>query len=134
MSDDTIIELAGCLIFDEQGRILLLHRSERDEWELPGGRTEGSDEPYEITAARKMFEELNIDVEITETVGATEFTRHDTTYRFHWYKGEILDGSPAPQPISDADDVRFVSREEFVALGNLSPTLEQLIETWPEHE
>ncbi len=93
-----------------------------------------SDEPYEVAAARQMYEELGVDVEITDTMGATSFERDGTTYRFHWHRGVVADSAtPQPQPASEADAARYVSRDELLTMHNLSPTLQALVEDWPEY-
>lgn len=41
------ITLAGCVILDEKGGLLLMHRNtpKRVQWELPGGKVEAGEEP-----------------------------------------------------------------------------------------
>jgi len=41
------LQLAGCVIENNEGKILLLHRNtpERQQWETPGGKIEPNEEP-----------------------------------------------------------------------------------------
>lgn len=117
---------AGCVIRDEAGRMLLMHRPDQDEWELPGGRADG-DEPLEITAAREVFEELGIDVEIQHALGTTSFERSGKTYEFTWYAAVILEGTPTPRQQAECDRVAYLAKEELRTMSNLSTTLRELL-------
>jgi len=59
------LQLAGCVILDEKGRVLLLHRetSKRVQWETPGGKVEPG-ESEKQAAVREVKEELGVDVKI----------------------------------------------------------------------
>ena len=128
MHDQTqqVNRFAGCVISDDEGRILLMHRPGKDVWELPGGSTE-TDEPLEVTAAREVFEELGIDVEIEESLGKTSFDQEGKTYEFSWYKATILDGVPTPKQPSECDQVAYFFRKELRSMPNLSATLRELL-------
>lgn len=120
---------AGCIISDKDSRILLMHRPGTDVWELPGGSTE-SDEPLEVTAAREVFEELGIDVEIEESLGTTSFEQDGVTYEFSWFKAAILEGVPTPQQPLECDTVAYFSKSELRSMKNLSTTLRELVSSW----
>ena len=120
------INLAGCIITDDQGRLLLIHRQANDEWELPGGRLD-QDEPADIGAARQMFEELGIDVEIKTQMGSTEFNQNGQSYNFSWFKADLIEGQPQPRLQSEADSLRYFSKNEVLELPNRSAILEQIV-------
>ena len=52
---------AAAIILDEDGRILLQSRADRNKWGLPGGCQEAS-ESFEEVIIRKVKEEANLDV------------------------------------------------------------------------
>lgn len=56
------------MIFDEQGRILLVHRTDYDLWNLPGGALENAESPVD-GAKREVKEETGLDVEILKLIG-----------------------------------------------------------------
>ncbi|MFZ2150361.1 MAG: NUDIX domain-containing protein [Minisyncoccia bacterium] len=51
------------VIFDEKGRVLLVHRRDYDLWNLPGGNLETGESPVE-GVKREVKEETGFDVEI----------------------------------------------------------------------
>jgi len=59
---------AFAVIRDAQGKVLLCHRTDRDEWDLPGGRTESSEPPWD-TVAREVEEEVGLRVKPEVLVG-----------------------------------------------------------------
>jgi 8-oxo-dGTP pyrophosphatase MutT (NUDIX family) len=54
-----IVVGATVVVRDEAGRILLQHRSDTDDWGLPGGAMEPG-ESAELTASRELYEETNL--------------------------------------------------------------------------
>lgn len=55
------------------GERWVLLRNERDEWELPGGRIDASDESLPQVVARECREELGLDVTVGELLGSWLF-------------------------------------------------------------
>lgn len=56
------------IILDEQQRVLLCHRTDRDLWNLPGGKLEKGEAPWE-TALREIKEETGLDAKIIDLIG-----------------------------------------------------------------
>jgi 8-oxo-dGTP diphosphatase len=59
---------AFAVIFDDQGRVLLCHRTDMDAWNLPGGTVELGETPWD-GAIREVREEVGLEVEIERLVG-----------------------------------------------------------------
>lgn len=51
---------AGALFFDDRGRVLLVHPTYKDTWDLPGGYVEHGESPA-AACKRELMEELGID-------------------------------------------------------------------------
>ena len=69
MSDDRWpVSVKG--VFGPSGHVVLLH-NERDEWELPGGRLELTDDSSRAALAREIDEELGLEVTVAEAPART---------------------------------------------------------------
>lgn len=68
----------GCFvfIFDEQQRVLMCHRRDKDLWNLPGGGLESGEAPWE-GAIREAKEETGLVVEITKLADVSAKTGKD---------------------------------------------------------
>lgn len=117
------ITLAGCIIFDDQGKILLMHRNEitptkkRIQWETPGGTIEEGEDSSE-TATRELREELDIEVEIIKKLGQKNFIEDDNEMEYTWYLSSIKSGDP--KLMEDFyDDLQYFSFEEMKEMENL---------------
>lgn len=64
---------SGAAVFDDEGRILLVRRSDDGTWCLPCGFVDPGESPDE-TAVRETREETGLDVRPIESVGV--YTRH----------------------------------------------------------
>lgn len=51
---------AGALFFDERGRVLLVHPTYKDTWDIPGGYVERGESPA-AACRRELNEELGLD-------------------------------------------------------------------------
>jgi 8-oxo-dGTP diphosphatase len=61
-------------IFDEQGRVLLVHQTYNgNKWAWPGGAVEANESPWDA-AVREVKEETVLDVQIVRLVSVYHFT------------------------------------------------------------
>ncbi len=75
---------AAVAIFDEFGRVLLLHRRDNKKWTLPGGTLELGESLAEC-AIREVEEECGLDVELSGILG----TYTDPEVRVEYSDGEV---------------------------------------------
>lgn len=59
---------AGALIFDPDGRMLLIKNRLRNSWEYPAGGAEGNESPYR-TCHREVCEEVGLELDHYRLVG-----------------------------------------------------------------
>ena len=100
------------IIFDEQGRVLLVHRTDYDLWNLPGGALEAGETPWE-GAIREIKEEIGVTIKNIKFFG--EFSSpsfYSQTFTINRiYLGEI-NNNPTPQ--NEIEDIIWLSKEDFI--------------------
>jgi 8-oxo-dGTP pyrophosphatase MutT (NUDIX family) len=106
---------AKALIFDDEGRLLLL-RNHDDNWELPGGGWE-HDESFDDCLRREIHEELGAEV---ATVGEVVCIYRGVSSRHGYHTLRIVvPVTLAHNDIEGGEDMqgfRFVDRAEFLTL------------------
>jgi ADP-ribose pyrophosphatase YjhB (NUDIX family) len=75
----SLVPSANVVVTNEDGEILLIRRSDNDNWALPGGAMDLGESLPEA-AVRETAEETGIDVEITGLVGIYTDPRHVILY------------------------------------------------------
>lgn len=105
-----MMRLAGCVIRDDRGRILLLHRNKPDLswWEIPGGQVEEGEAP-EAAAIREVREETGLEVRIGGLLGEAELesTNHEPA-QFYWFSAEIVSGEPRALEPESHDEISYM--------------------------
>ncbi|MFD0558441.1 ADP-ribose pyrophosphatase YjhB (NUDIX family) [Stackebrandtia endophytica] len=107
------------LIMDDQGRMLLMKRSDTGEWAIPGGASEVG-ETSAATAVRECQEELGVEVTVDGLAGvydnrAIKAPRADGFVCF-LYVGRLADGSPPPRRTREAVDFAWYRPEQISTL------------------
>lgn len=122
------VQLAGCVILDDYGRVLLLHRStpRRTQWELPGGKVEDG-ETAEQAAVREIAEELGIVVRLTKALGSGEFEDDANEYVYTWFQAVITDADPRLNETDTFDDLAYFDTEDLLSLA-LSSNMQVLFD------
>lgn len=92
------LRLAGCLIQDDEGRVLLIHRNttSHSHWECAGGKKEPG-ESDAVAAAREVREELNVDILIERALGTRTFADSAGQMTYTWFLARIVAGTPEIQ-------------------------------------
>ena len=119
---NSVVPSANVVVVDEQGRVLLIRRSDNDNWALPGGAMDLG-ESLPAAAVRETLEETGVRVEITGLVGIYTDPRHVILYTSD---GEVrqefsvvftarpLGGTPTPS--GESSQVQWVARERVGSL------------------
>lgn len=115
------IELVTLAITDADRNVLLLHRRDHNQWQLPGGRRlyrESSDD----AAARHAMEELNIDVELQRYIGKTTFTQGGVDYKCEWRQALVWQNDPILGDYEAYDGADYFNLMKYgIGLLGLSP-------------
>ena len=73
---------AFAVIFDSANRVLLCHRTDRDLWNLPGGRVGPGEAPWEAVV-REVREEVGLEVRVEKLLGVYSVpSRDDLVFSF----------------------------------------------------
>jgi mutator protein MutT len=127
-----LIHLAGCIIKDKDGRILLLHRNtpKRTQWEIPGGKIDEGESPEE-TAVRELEEELGVQVKIDSELGGKSFQEDAYTMKYTWFLAVVLSGKPTVMEPETHDECRYFSVSDLEGLrSDLSPNTVNFLEEY----
>jgi ADP-ribose pyrophosphatase YjhB (NUDIX family) len=76
---NSVVPSANVVVVDDAGNILLIRRTDNDNWALPGGALELGESLID-TARRETAEETGIQVQITGLVGIYTDPRHVIHY------------------------------------------------------
>ena len=70
------------IIFDEQKRVLLVHRRDYDLWNLPGGTLEDFESPVNAVK-REVREETGLEIEVSKLLGVyNKENKNDMAFSF----------------------------------------------------
>ena len=119
--------LAGGLIKDSRGRILLIHRKSPivSQWEVPGGKVEEG-ECASDAARREILEEIGITVSIVKEIGTCEFFEDGLKTKYIWFLAKIQSGRGGPLEVI-YNDLGFFSWETLHTMNDLSPVAQKLV-------
>lgn len=121
--------LAGGLVFDDRGRVLLLHRNTPTAtwWETPGGKVDPGENPREA-AARELEEELGVSVRVVRDLGWHDFFTEETPMRYAIYQMEVVSGELKPRE-EKFDSACFFSWSKLCGMSDeLSPNTKVVLE------
>lgn len=119
---NSLVPSANVIVVDDHDRVLVIHRTDNDNWAVPGGAMDLGESMVDC-AVRETREETGIDCEITGLVGLFTDPKHLIEYTSN---GEVrqefsmlftarpLGGELTPS--SESREVLWVSRPEMESL------------------
>ncbi|GKU24078.1 DNA mismatch repair protein MutT [Clostridium folliculivorans] len=119
---------AFALILDENNRFLLCHRTDKDLWNLPGGRVEKGETPWKAVI-REVREEVGLDVEVIKLQGVYCKTFEDDIILSFLCKkvGGNLSLS------DEADDINYFSINE-IPINTVQRHIERIKDFYNDNE
>jgi 8-oxo-dGTP pyrophosphatase MutT (NUDIX family) len=122
-------QLAGCVIYDDKGGILLIHRNTLSlvQWELPGGKVE-KDESLEQTAIRETQEEIGVVVNVVDILGSANFIHEHINWNYTWFEARIGPNDvPVVKEPEKFDKINYFPIYELRKRSDLSPNVTNLL-------
>ncbi len=104
------MQVAGGVILDGQGRVLLVRRANppaAGTWSLPGGRIEPGETP-EQAVVREILEETDLPTRVLAPLGVVEVAGEGMRYAIHEFLLAMQDPTLPARPGDDASEVRWV--------------------------
>jgi 8-oxo-dGTP pyrophosphatase MutT (NUDIX family) len=120
---NSLVPSANVVVVNDVGELLLIHRTDNDNWALPGGAMDLGESLVD-TAVRETREETGIDCEVTGLVGIYTDPKHVILYTSNGearqefsvvYTARPIGGTPTPS--SESREVEWVSQD---AVGGLA--------------
>ncbi|HJQ08570.1 MAG TPA: NUDIX hydrolase [Candidatus Saccharimonadales bacterium] len=119
---DTPLQVAGCLVFDELGRLLLLKRHPDDfgggKWGVPGGKQEPDEDPT-ATVMREIFEETGITIEAVEHLGIHEIHMPHGLVHMKTFRATVPEGTPVTVNPEEHEMHRWFELSELVSADDV---------------
>ena len=111
-AEDRVKAAGGVVVRD--GRVLLVHRSRYDDWTLPKGKLDPG-ESFEDAALREVEEETGLRCSLGRELPSTEYEVDGRAKVVrYWLMAPVAE--PAFVPNDETDEVRWVTRDEALAL------------------
>ncbi len=125
-----MLQLAGCIILDDDKKILFLHREteKRKQWEIPGGCIDPGEDAA-TAAVRELKEELDLEVENVNQLGDMRFEEDGHVMHYTWFKSRIVSGQVKNMEPHLYDKFSYLSMDELKNLYNeLSPNARNFVD------
>src|SRR3954468_12443710 len=129
---NSLVPSVNVAVADDQGRLLVIRRSDNDNWALPGGAMDCGESISEA-AVRETKEETGVDCEISRLVGIYTNPRHVILYTSDGevrqecsvvFAARAVAGQPTPS--SESSEVRWVAPGGLAEL-KMHPSMRQRV-------
>jgi 8-oxo-dGTP pyrophosphatase MutT (NUDIX family) len=129
---NSLVPSVNVAVRNEDGELLLIHRTDNDNWALPGGAMDYG-ETMADAAIRETKEETGIDCEVTGLVGIYTNPRHVILYTSNGevrqecsvvFAARVTGGEPTAS--SESSEVRWIAPED-VDEYQMHPSMRQRV-------
>lgn len=124
---NSVVPSVVAVVLDDDGRVLMIHKTDNDRWALPGGGHEPG-ESIADTVVREVKEETGYDVEVETITGTYTNPHHVMAYddgevrqQFSIaFRARLTGGERRTS--DESDEVRWLTPEQIDGL-NLHPSM-----------
>lgn len=115
----TPIVTASCIILDDYGRVLLLHRDEGEGsyWDLPSGLVEDEEDTPEMVILDSAYRLLGASVTLVGSLGNETVETDDAAYQYFWFQAAYTQPGIQTQADGDYDDIDYFELEDMPSLA-----------------
>jgi 8-oxo-dGTP diphosphatase len=106
-----VLRAAGGLVVRD-GKIVLVHRPQYDDWAFPKGKLEEG-ESWEEAALREVEEETGLRCTLGDYVGSTHYPLREGMKEVRYF---LMETAGEPRARNEIDGVRWVSPDEARSL------------------
>lgn len=119
---NSVVPSANVVVTNDDGDVLVIHRTDNDNWAVPGGAMDLGESLVDA-AVREVKEETGIDCEITGLVGIYTDPKHIIFYTSDGearqefsvlFIGRLVGGTPTPS--NESREVRWIPRDALASL------------------
>jgi ADP-ribose pyrophosphatase YjhB (NUDIX family) len=129
---NSVVPSVVAIVRDDQGRVLMIHKTDNDRWALPGGGHEPGESIAE-TVVREVKEETGYDVEVETITGTYTNPRHVMAYddgevrqQFSIaFRARLVGGERRTS--AESSEVEWLTHEQIEQL-NLHPSMRLRLE------
>jgi ADP-ribose pyrophosphatase YjhB (NUDIX family) len=132
---NSIVPSANVIVLNDAGEVLVIHRTDNDNWAVPGGAMELG-ESLTDCAVRETKEETGVDCTITGLVGIYTDPKHVILYTSDGearqefsvlFTAQATGGTPTPS--EESRDVLWIPREQLAGL-TMDRSMRHRVQHW----
>ena len=123
------IKAAGGVVFDDQGRVAVVHRPRHGDWSLPKGKLDDG-EDWAEAALREVREECGLRCALEDELPTTHYVVGGTPKTVRWWRMRVLEDLGPEARDDEVDELRWLTRAEAEQLLSYAADRETLSSAW----